>query len=32
MADDDELRCNRLVLLGSVEALFLSVADISVLQ
>ena len=32
MADDDELRRNRLVLLGSVEALFLSVADISVLQ
>jgi glycyl-tRNA synthetase beta chain len=32
MADDHELRRNRLVLLGSVEALFLSVADISVLQ
>jgi glycyl-tRNA synthetase beta chain len=32
MADDEALRRNRLVLLGSLEALFLSVADISVLQ
>jgi len=32
MADDEALRRNRLVLLGSLHALFLSVADISVLQ
>jgi glycyl-tRNA synthetase beta chain len=32
MAEDEALRRNRLVLLGSLEALFLSVADISVLQ
>jgi glycyl-tRNA synthetase beta chain len=32
MADDEGLRRNRLVLLASLEALFLSVADISVLQ
>jgi glycyl-tRNA synthetase beta chain len=32
MAEDAALRRNRLVLLASLEALFLSVADISVLQ
>ncbi len=32
MAEDLNLRRNRLILLGSLEALFLSVADISVLQ
>lgn len=32
MADDEGLRRNRLVLLASLEALFLSVADISLLQ
>jgi glycyl-tRNA synthetase beta chain len=32
MAEDEALRRNPLVLLGSLEALFLSVADISVLQ
>lgn len=32
MADEEDLRRNRLVLLASLEALFLTVADISVLQ
>lgn len=32
MADDEALRRNRLLLLGALHALFLSVADISVLQ